>query len=153
LRAAFDLYHAPQLTKPQALHITDNAPVQISFFEIAIPAGRVLEFAATQPRMYRPKKSQLQKYGAPFQAYSILPDEPCRSVAFVMRSLLEVLREKEVDLARVRQEVEALRFVAPLLFERDDQFRDPSEVLWPETPPKNRWPLEVDELRQVSPGL
>ena len=50
-----------------------------------------------------------------------------------MRNLLDVLREKESDLVRVRQEVEALRFVAPLLFERDDQFRDPSEVLWPET--------------------
>jgi hypothetical protein len=70
-----------------------------------------------------------------------------------MRSLLEVLREKEMDLARVRQEVDVLRFVAPLLFERDDQFMDPGEVLRPEPPPRNRWPLEIDELPQGSPGL
>jgi hypothetical protein len=70
-----------------------------------------------------------------------------------MRNLHEVLRQKETDLTRVRQEVEALRFVVPLLLERDDQFRDPPDVLWPETPLKNRWPLEVDELPQASPGL
>jgi hypothetical protein len=70
-----------------------------------------------------------------------------------MKSLLEVLRQKEIDLARVRQEVEALRFVAPLLLEGDDQFRDRLEVLCPETPPKNRWPLEVDELPRISPSL
>jgi hypothetical protein len=61
-----------------------------------------------------------------------------------MRNLLEVLREKETDLARVRQEVEALRFVAPLLFDRSDQLR-------PETPPPNRWPLEVDMPARLSP--
>jgi hypothetical protein len=65
-----------------------------------------------------------------------------------MRNLHQVLQEKETDLARVRQEVEALRFVAPLLFESDD----PPEV-WSGPPPKNRWPLEVEELSQVSPGL
>jgi hypothetical protein len=70
-----------------------------------------------------------------------------------MRNPHEVLRQKEMDLARVRQEVEALRSVAPLLFESDDQFRDPPELLWTGAPPKNRWPLEVEELPQVSPGL
>ncbi|MGO9649754.1 hypothetical protein SBA7_1180012 [Candidatus Sulfotelmatobacter sp. SbA7] len=69
-----------------------------------------------------------------------------------MRNLHEVLRQKEMDLARVRQEVEALRFVAPLLFERDDQFRHPPELLSSEMPPKNRWPLEVDEPPRLSPG-
>lgn len=68
-----------------------------------------------------------------------------------MRNLIEVLREKETDLARVRQEVEALRFVAPLLFDRDEQFRSQPELSWAETPPKNRWPLEVDGPAQLSP--
>jgi hypothetical protein len=67
-----------------------------------------------------------------------------------MRNLLEVLREKETDLARVRQEVEALRFVAPLLFERPDQFSSPPELSWAEAPQKNRWPLELD-APQLSP--
>ena len=64
-----------------------------------------------------------------------------------MRNLHQVLQEKETDLARVRQEVEALRFVAPLLFESDDQ-----SAVWSGTP-KNRWPLEVEELLQASPRL
>lgn len=67
-----------------------------------------------------------------------------------MRNLLDVLQEKETDLARVRQEVEALRFVAPLLFDRNEQFGNPPELLWSETPPKNRWPLELDEANQLS---
>jgi hypothetical protein len=68
-----------------------------------------------------------------------------------MRNLNEVLRQKERELARVRQEVEALRFVAPLLFEREDQFADPRDLAWPATLPKNRWPLEVEDLPQISP--
>jgi hypothetical protein len=63
-----------------------------------------------------------------------------------MRNLFEVLREKEMDLVRVRHEVEALRFVAPLLFEQSD----PS---WSATPPKNRWPLELNEPAQLSAEL
>jgi hypothetical protein len=63
-----------------------------------------------------------------------------------MRNLHEVLRQKEMDLARVRQEVEALRSVAPLLFEGDDRFRH--ELLQSEVP--NRWPLEVEDAS--SPG-
>jgi hypothetical protein len=70
-----------------------------------------------------------------------------------MRNLHEVLRQKEMDLVRVRQEIEALRFVAPLLFESDDQFRDTPELAWPETPPKNRWPLDVDEASRLSQGV
>jgi hypothetical protein len=70
-----------------------------------------------------------------------------------MRSLQEVLKQKEMELTRVRREVEALRSVVPLLVEADDQFRRPPEVFWPETPPTNRWPLEVDEFPQASTGL
>jgi hypothetical protein len=42
-----------------------------------------------------------------------------------------------------------------LLFERerDDRFGDPPELLWPAVPPKNRWPLEVDEPSGLSPKL
>jgi hypothetical protein len=36
-----------------------------------------------------------------------------------MRNALEILRQKELDLARIRREIEALRIVAPLL--RDDE--------------------------------
>lgn len=36
-----------------------------------------------------------------------------------MRNALEILRQKELDLARIRRETEALRIVAPLL--RDDE--------------------------------
>jgi hypothetical protein len=68
-----------------------------------------------------------------------------------MRNLHEVLRQKELELARVRQEVEALRFVAPLLIGSSDQSSDPLE-LWPAPPPKNRWPLELEDLPQASAG-
>jgi len=69
-----------------------------------------------------------------------------------MRNLHEVLRQKEMDLVRVRQEVEALRCVAPLLFDRGEQFPHPPELFTPETMPKNRWPLEVDGPPGLSPG-
>jgi hypothetical protein len=69
-----------------------------------------------------------------------------------MRNPHEVLRQKEMDLARVRQEVEVLRFVATLLSDRSDQFRDPPGLLWPAALPRNRWPLEVEDRPQVPPG-
>lgn len=34
-----------------------------------------------------------------------------------MKDLYQVLRQKELDLERIRQEIEALRFVTPLLSE------------------------------------
>lgn len=68
-----------------------------------------------------------------------------------MRNVHEVLQQKEMELARVRQEVEALRFVAPLLIGSSDQSSDPSE-LWPVTSPKNRWPLELEDMPQASAG-
>jgi hypothetical protein len=70
-----------------------------------------------------------------------------------MRNLLEVLREKETDLARVRQEVEALRFVAPLLFDQGDPFGAPPDLSWSEASPKNRWPLQLDEPAALSAEL
>ncbi len=124
----------------------DASQAQICFFALAIYRSRRLQFFVIQP-----KTSSLRSTG--FQRVRFCQRSGAGALHFVMRSLLEVLRQKEIDLARVRQEVEALRFVAPLLLEGDDQFRDRLEVLWPETPPKNRWPLEVDELPRISPGL
>jgi hypothetical protein len=65
-----------------------------------------------------------------------------------MKNIYEVLRSKEMDLVRLRTQVDALRLVAPLLA---DQITEPSNVdglrqlepVW--TPPlqKNKWPLKV----------
>ena len=37
-----------------------------------------------------------------------------------MLDVYEMLREKENDIVRVQKEIQALRFVAPMLFEADD---------------------------------
>ena len=37
-----------------------------------------------------------------------------------MVDVYEMLRQKEDDIVRVRREIQALRFVAPMLFEADD---------------------------------
>jgi hypothetical protein len=37
-----------------------------------------------------------------------------------MVDVYEMLRQKEDDIVRVRKEIQALRFVAPMLFEADD---------------------------------
>lgn len=66
-----------------------------------------------------------------------------------MRNVSEVLRQKELDLTRVRQEVEALRCVAPMLTEpRGNQVA----VSEPEPRQKNRWPLQIEELPPESFG-
>jgi len=65
-----------------------------------------------------------------------------------MRNVYEVLRTKELDLQRVRVEVEALRLIAPLLSERAEHVMRETEVSSPTQPAKNRWPLRVDELPQ-----
>lgn len=59
-----------------------------------------------------------------------------------MRNLDEVLREKEMALLRVRQEIEALQVVAPMLMERMEPVGP--ELARSEPASKNRWPLEVD---------
>jgi len=60
-----------------------------------------------------------------------------------MRNLHQILREKEIDLERVRQEVEALRYVAPLLTEQKEVFEYEKESSRLGAPQRNRWPLEV----------
>ena len=62
-----------------------------------------------------------------------------------MRNVHEVLRQKEMDLERVRSEVEALRFVVPLLAERTDPLARHSEPVWLSSPQNNRWPLRIGE--------
>ena len=66
-----------------------------------------------------------------------------------MRNVQEVLRQKELDLTRVRQEVEALRCVAPMLMEQRGNHLPLSEV---ELQKKNRWPLQIEELPPESFG-
>lgn len=58
-----------------------------------------------------------------------------------MRTLEQILYEKELELARVRQQVEALKFVVPLLI---DQFEEvPRDLRAEQQPQKNRWPLQL----------
>jgi hypothetical protein len=63
-----------------------------------------------------------------------------------MKNIYEVLREKELDLARLRTEVNALRFVAPLLVAEpgDDHLTKP-DISWAPALQKNKWPLKVGE--------
>lgn len=60
-----------------------------------------------------------------------------------MRDLKRVLYEKEIELARVRQQVEALRFVAPLLTEQNDAIEEPRDPFACEPGQRNRWSLRV----------
>jgi hypothetical protein len=64
-----------------------------------------------------------------------------------MKNIYEVLREKEMDLARLRTEVEALRFVVPLLAERSDEQSTPgTDLVWAATvPERNKWPLNLSK--------
>jgi len=63
-----------------------------------------------------------------------------------MKDVYEVLRQKEVELTRVRQEIEALRCVAPLLSEqKEEQLRIPEPSLGARE--ENRWPLRHPYLR------
>jgi len=67
-----------------------------------------------------------------------------------MKNIYEVLREKELDLARLRTEVEALRFVVPLLADQsgepnhDSGVRRP-DLAWSPALEKNKWPLKMGD--------
>lgn len=71
-----------------------------------------------------------------------------------MKNVYEVLRSKEIDLERLRNEVDALRIVAPLL---GDRMAEPVEadrkarpnLVWAPALEKNKWPLNVG---QPGPG-
>ena len=67
-----------------------------------------------------------------------------------MKNIYEVLREKEMDLARLRIEVEALRFVAPLLADRSgESSADPGvprpDLAWSPALERNKWPLKTGD--------
>jgi hypothetical protein len=65
-----------------------------------------------------------------------------------MKNVYEVLREKEMLLARVRAEVDALRVVVPLLTDQhgeagDDRVMNQPDLLWVPALQRNKWPLKV----------
>ena len=64
-----------------------------------------------------------------------------------MKNVYEVLREKEMHLARLRTEVDALRVVVPLLADHvevgDGRVVDQPDLLWTPSLQKNKWPLKV----------
>src|SRR5690348_12408045 len=69
-----------------------------------------------------------------------------REGAAAMKNLQDVLQEKESALLRVREEIEALLLVAPMLVETSEHLPNP------ETPSRNRWPLDIEESRESSTG-
>ncbi|HXM20674.1 MAG TPA: hypothetical protein VN948_05360 [Terriglobales bacterium] len=67
-----------------------------------------------------------------------------------MKNVYEVLREKEMDLTRLRTEVAALRFVAPLLADRsgepnDDPGGSRPNLAWTPALERNKWPLKTGD--------
>ena len=65
-----------------------------------------------------------------------------------MKNIYEVLRNKELDLARLRTEVDALRFVAPLLADwvaetSDVELVHQPDIAWTPALQKNKWPLKM----------
>ena len=65
-----------------------------------------------------------------------------------MKDIYEMLREKETDLARLRAEVAALRFVAPLLADQGGELRENKgeyrpDLEWPPSRKRNKWPLKA----------
>ena len=66
-----------------------------------------------------------------------------------MKNIYEVLREKEMELARLRNEVDALRFVAPLLADRSGEPNDDSrarpDLAWSPVLERNKWPLKMGD--------
>ena len=67
-----------------------------------------------------------------------------------MKDLYEVLRQKEMEMGRLRKEVEALRKIIPLLAESNSagapESASPGAV-------HNKWPLELNGQRSASAGL
>ena len=61
-----------------------------------------------------------------------------------MKDVYQVLREKELDVTRVRKEVEALRFAIPLLAEGADSMNVVAAA--PQRP--SGWPLHIETTRQ-----
>ncbi|HEX8815970.1 MAG TPA: hypothetical protein VF753_10760 [Terriglobales bacterium] len=66
-----------------------------------------------------------------------------------MKNVYDVLRKKELDLETVRQQVDALRCVAPLLADGPAEAPRPEPVIMQNiaqsVTQNNRWPLKVAE--------
>lgn len=60
-----------------------------------------------------------------------------------MNDIFAVLRQKERDLVRVREEIEALHLVLPLLMEDVAPRGEVTEVASSSSRYSNRWPLEL----------
>jgi hypothetical protein len=60
-----------------------------------------------------------------------------------MKNIFEVLRNKEMDLVRLRTEVDALRIVAPLLAAVEEEDGPVPDTAWTPALPRNKWPLKV----------
>jgi hypothetical protein len=110
-----------------------------------------LKMAVWQILYYNPRNPAGKQHAVHFYAKLIwgrlLPRY--RSLA-AMKNIYEVLREKELNLARLRTEVEALRFVVPLLADRDGEPNDDPGVRRPDhawTPAleRNKWPLKMGD--------
>ena len=67
-----------------------------------------------------------------------------------MKDIYQVLREKEQAIARVRRELEALRFCAPMLSEAAEPLR-PSAPVPGTTVSENRWPSDPDPRPSSNP--
>ena len=66
----------------------------------------------------------------------------------MMKDVYQVLREKELDVTRVRKEVAALRFAIPLLAEGADSMNVVAAA--PQLPSGhiNQWPLHIETTLQ-----
>jgi hypothetical protein len=67
-----------------------------------------------------------------------------------MKDIYQVLREKEQAIARVRRELEALRFCAPMLAEAAEPLR-PSAPAPASNVVENRWPADPDPRPSPNP--
>lgn len=59
-----------------------------------------------------------------------------------MKDVFAVLRQREMDLARVREEIDAIRLVIPLLIEQDDAANS-TNAFSTYSRCNNKWPLEI----------
>jgi hypothetical protein len=70
----------------------------------------------------------------------------------VMKNLYEVLRSKEMDIARIRAEIQALRGVIPLLEDEISPAYEPQRRPLSVSPEPNRWPLDLNSADRRNPG-
>lgn len=66
-----------------------------------------------------------------------------------MKDIYQVLREKELAVARVRQEVEALRFCAPMLAEAAESSQNPARSN--DSAAASRRPAELESRNPSNP--